>query len=164
MTRRTIQVMVAVALAALVAGMPAEAEARRKKGRVSATVNGKRVKFPYNVSITAGGDTVAFFLVAQTRPRLRRLLRTIGVGCADFPPAATPATLQYCTANYQETRLSANPAAKAWTTQVVPDIVTIDSYDGTNVTGRFGAVLESLTGDPPVTVEGQFRGRITPAQ
>jgi hypothetical protein len=161
--RRRGSLLLAAAMAVLVAGMPVAAEAakRKKKPVLTATVNGKRVKFKFNVQLTGGGDTIAFFVIGQTRPRLGRLLRTLGFSCGLFPPATTPADLGFCLSTYSETRVSRQPSAKAWQTPVGGTRVTVDAWDGSNIAGTFGAVLESYTGDPPVTVEGQFRGRVT---
>jgi hypothetical protein len=88
--QRRRSIAVAAALAALVVGMPINAAAKK---------NGKRIKFTRNVRLTAGGTTVAFFAVAQTPAHYGGILRTIAVGCADFPPATIPGTSMFCTSN-----------------------------------------------------------------
>ena len=82
------------AVAALVAGMPPDASAKKKppKNVLTATINGKSIKFRRYVSIQAGGTTVALSVIGQTRPH--GILRTLGVGCADFPPATVPGSVQ----------------------------------------------------------------------
>lgn len=137
-------VAIAAAAAALVAGMPMDAAA--KKNRLRATVDGKRIKFTRNVSITAGGDTIAFLVIGQARLRYGGLLRTLGVSCADFPPATIPGQSLYYTANYQETRISRTPSTRLWALPVTGPLVTFDSYDGTQVEGTFSAVLPGRHG------------------
>jgi hypothetical protein len=165
MNRRRTRLVTAAALALLVAGLPVDAAARRKKkSRVKAAVNGKVIKFNRNVSITGGGDTIAFFVIAQTRPRFGGILRTISIACGMFPPAAVPGEGAFCANNYSETRIGRNPTVKGWLNSPGQTQVTFDSYDGDLITGRFSADLTSLAGDPPIRVEGEFRGRVAPAQ
>jgi hypothetical protein len=38
--------------------------------------------------------------------------------------------------------------------------VDFSAYDGSVVSGTFSSVLTSVSGEPPVTVEGQFSGHI----
>jgi hypothetical protein len=157
-TRSTRSIVIAAILAATVAGMPADAAA--KKNRLRATVNGKTIKFSYHPSITAGGDTVAFFVIGQTRPRPRGIFRTLGVACGDFPPPAVPGPSMFCTGNYQETNVRNPAASRFWTALVGGVQVNFDSYDGTNIAGTFSGTLTSVTGDPPITVDGLFRGGV----
>lgn len=158
MNRRALRILPVVVLALLVTGLSSEALAKKKKGLMRATVNGKTVKLKKNFSITGGGDTVAFFVVAQTKPR--GLLRTIGVGCGQFPPPAVPGPGAFCTTSYQESKISRNPVVRAWIDHVGETQVTFDSYDGQRISGRFVADLTSLGGDPPVHIEGEFSGPI----
>jgi len=163
MNRRALRLVVAAVLAVLVAGPSSDALAKKKnKGQVRVTVNGKTVKLKKNLSITGGGDTVAFFLIAQTKPRPR--LRTLGIGCGQFPPPAVPGPGSFCTTSYQETKISRNPVIKAWIDQVGQTQVTFDSYDGQQISGHFVADVTSLAGDPPVHIEGEFSGPIQVAQ
>jgi hypothetical protein len=156
------RLLAAAALAILVAGVPLDAVAKKKKkSRVRAAVNGKVVKFNRNVSITAGG-TIAFFLIAQTRPK--GTLRTIGVACAAWPPATVPGDGAYCSANYQEMKISRQPTLRGWLNHPGQMQVTFESYDGDVISGRVSGDLAGITGDPPVRIEGEFRGRVTVAQ
>jgi hypothetical protein len=163
MNRPALRIVIAAVMAVLVAGPSSDALAKKKrnKGQVRATVNGKTVKLKKYVSITGGGNTVAFLVIAQTRPR--PLLRTVGVSCGQFPPPAVPGPGAYCSTSYQETKISRNPVLRAWT-DVGATQVTFDSYDGQQISGRFSADLPSLAGDPPVHIEGEFSGPIQVAQ
>jgi len=148
------------AVAALVPGMPPDASAKKKpaKNVLTATINGKTIKFRRNVSIQAGGTTVALFVIGQTRPH--GILRTLGVGCGDFPPATVPGSSNFCTFSYQEAKLGRHPTIKAWELPLATGRVDFSAYDGSVVSGTFSSVLTSLSGEPPVTVEGQFSGHI----
>jgi hypothetical protein len=152
------KIVVLVMLAVLMGGPPAEAA--RKKGRVKATVNGKRIKFKRYLHIAAGDPAVPFLVIAQTRARLGGLLRQISIGCADFPPATMPGALPFCFSQYTETRISRQPTIRGWQNTTGQTQVTIQSYDGTAVVGQFSGALDSLSGDPPITIEGEFRGRV----
>jgi hypothetical protein len=158
----TKRIAMAVVFAVLVAGIPIEAAAKKAKGVVTATVNGKRIKFTRYVQISGGGSTIAFMVLAQGRKGA--ILRTIGVACGVFPPVSVPGPGDFCTSNYQEQRIGRHPTAKAWTAQVGTIQVTFDSYDGTQIAGHFSGTLGSISGDPPVTIDAQFRGRVTLAR
>jgi hypothetical protein len=161
MTERACRIVIAAALAVLVAGPSSDALAKKNKGQLKATVNGKTVKLKKNFSIT-GNDTVAFFVIGQTRPK--PLLRTLGVACGQFPPPAVPGPGAFCTTSYQEMKISRNPVIRAWTDLVGDTQVTFDSYDGQQISGRFSANVTSLTGEPPVVIEGEFSGPVRAAQ
>jgi hypothetical protein len=163
MNRRRIRLVLIAAFALLVAGTPTDADAKRKKKKtlIKATVAGKTIKMKYNSSIT-GNETVAFFVIAQTRPR-RGFFRTMSVACGVFPPPAVPGPGDFCAVNYQETRTTPVYSGKFWLNLPGQSQVTFDSYDGETVSGTFSGDLDSVTGDPPIHVEGTFRGRILPA-
>ena len=162
MNRRTFRIVIAAALAVIVAGPSSDALAKKAKVQMRATINGKTVKLKKNSSITGGGSTVAFFAIAQTKPR--PLLRTLGVGCGQFPPPVVPGPVSFCTTTYQETKISRHPVLRGWTDVVGATQVTIDSYDGQNVSGHFVTDVNSISGDPPVHIEGTFSGPIQVAQ
>jgi hypothetical protein len=163
MNRRAFRIVIAAVLAVLVAGPSSDALAKKKaKLQMRATINGKTIKLKKNSSATGGGDTVAVFVIAQTKPK--PLLRTLGVACGQFPPPAVPGPGSFCTTSYQEMKISRNPVIRAWTDLVGETQVTFDSYDGQNVSGHFVADLTSLSGDPPVHIEGEFSGPIQVAQ
>jgi hypothetical protein len=129
--------LLAVAVvAALMAGMPPDASAKKKpaKNVLTATINGKSIKFRRNVSIQAGGTTVALFVIGQTRPH--GILRTLGVGCAAFL-RRRPRSSNFCTFNYQEAKLGRHPTIKAWELPTVTGRVDFSAYDGSVVSGTF---------------------------
>lgn len=154
--------MILATLAVLMTGPAEDALAKKKKTQMRATVNGKTVKLKRNASITGGGGTVAFFAVAQSRPK--PLLRTLSVGCGQFPPPAVPGPGVFCTTLYQEMKIGKAVTIRGWTDHVGETQLTFDSYDGGQVSGHFTADLTSLTGDPPVHIEGEFSGPVRLAQ
>jgi hypothetical protein len=163
MSRNLVRIAVAAAVAFLVAGLPHDALAKKqKKGKVKATIGGKVVKLNRYVHIAGGGDTIGFQVIAQTKPRGR--FYTLSVACGLFPPPTVPGDMQYCTSSLQDTRTRGGYSAKFWLNQVGETQVTIDSYDGQQIAGRFSGDLDSVAGDPPVHVEGEFRGPIQVAQ
>jgi hypothetical protein len=153
-------ILVAAALAAFVAGMPGMASARRPKGVFMATVDGKHVKLKFNVSFTVGGNTVAILGVGQSRPRPRGLLRTLGFGCGDFPPAAVPGNSVFCTANYQETRVSRHPTTSFWAIPSADQQIHFDTYDGTTISGSFDLVLPPVNATAPIHIQAEFHGPV----
>jgi hypothetical protein len=162
MTRRTLPVPIAFALALLLVRVPDAASAKKNKGQITATVNGKTVKARKNASITVGGGTVAFFVIAQTRPK--PLLRTLSVACGQFPPPAVPGPGAFCVTSYQEMKIGPKPVIRAWTDHVGDTQLTFESYDGQTVSGHFSADLTSLTGLPPVHIDAEFSGPTRSAQ
>lgn len=162
MTTRRGRALVAIVAALLVAGTPLGAAAKNKKAKNAFTVvvNGTTIKLPANVSFTAGGTTVAFMALGQTRIR-KKLLRTASVACGDFPPATIPGTSVHCTAQLQEMKVGRHPSIKAWFEPSANLSVTFTSYDGATVAGSFDyASIPSTTGDPPISFSGQFSGRV----
>jgi len=162
MNRRILRIVSAAVVALFVAGPSSDALAKKPKVQMRATINGKSVKLKKNGSITGGGGTIAFFVIAQTKPR--PLLRTLGVGCGQFPPPTVPGPVSFCTTTYQETKISRHPVLRGWTDVVDATQVTVDSYDGTSISGHFVTDVTSLSGDPPVHIEGEFSGPIELAQ
>lgn len=69
----------------------------------------------------------------------------------------------HCGAGYQEQKIERHPSARAWAQVTVDEQVMFDSYDGNQVVGSFSDILPSITGDPPVTVQGNFSGRVDAA-
>ena len=131
---------------------------------VTATINGKRHKWKGRYVLFEVGPS-GVIAVASKRARLGSILPTIGFACpvllsgATFPLMPDPAI---CNATYTETKVSRTPATKAWL--ATRDVqVTYASFDGTRLTGTFAAVLDPVPGNPSpaVTVEGQFRGKVT---
>jgi hypothetical protein len=162
MTRNLLRIAFMAAVAVLVAGLPQDALAKKKKkGKVKATIGAKVVKLNRYVHIAGGGGTIAFQVLAQTKPRGQ--FYTLGVACGQFPPATVPGDLQFCSASLQDTRTKGGYSSKIWMNLPGDSSVTIDSYDGQQIAGRFSGDLDSLSGDPPIRIEGEFRGPIVTA-
>lgn len=164
MLRRFVGTAVGVAL---LAGTPAWAPAKKKpkqKNALTATIDGTAIKFPKNVTITAGGTTVAFMVLGQTRIR-GHVFRTFSVACGDFPPASVPGTSTHCTAQYNISKVGRHPSSRLWFDAGADQSVTFLQYDGSLVEGTFTqAALPSITpGDAPVSVDAHFIGHITGA-
>ena len=162
MSRKLVRIAVLAAVAVLVAGLPHDALAKKKKkGKVTATFNGKTVKLNRYVHIAGGGGTIAFQVLAQTKPRGQ--FYTLSVACGQFPPVVVPGPLDFCSASLQDTRTKGGYSSKMWLNLPGESVVTIDSYDGQQIVGRFSGQLDSLGGDPPLQIEGAFRGRVETA-
>jgi len=162
MGRNLLRIAFMAAIAVLVAGLPHDALAKKKKkGKVKATVNVKVVKLNRYVHIAGRGGTTAFQVLAQTKPRGQ--FYTLSVACGQFPPATVPGPLDFCSASLQDTKTKGGYSSKMWLNLPGDSVVTIDSYDGQQIAGRFSGDLDGLTGDPPVHIEGEFRGPIVTA-
>lgn len=145
--------MLAVTAIAVVAVASVE-PAFAKKDKVIVTINGKRRKFKgrYVLSSYSGNGTI----IVATKPA--RLLRTVGFGCAIYPPSETfPYTppAEVCNANYTETRNGIPIGSWLAVTGVS---VTYDSFDGVRLTGSFSGTLDAISpnGAPSATMEGTF--------
>jgi hypothetical protein len=153
-------ILVTVALATLVAGIPTVASARRPKGVFMATIDGKHVKLKFNVSFTVGGQTIALLGIGQSRPRPRGLLRTLGFGCGDFPPGSVPGNSVFCTANYQETHVGRHPSTSFWSIPSADQQIHFDSYDGATIAGSFDLVLPPVNAAAPIHIQATFHGPV----
>lgn len=147
----------AVTAAALVAVMPV-GMAFAKKNKVTATVNGKKLKAKGVRAPASYNDNGTTILATKGR----RLIRTLGVGCAINPLRETTFPLtpppEVCSANYTETRVrGANVTISGWLA-VQGANVTFETFDGRRLTGRFSVVLDPVVpnGAPPATMEGTF--------
>lgn len=164
-------VLGAAVLAVTLAGMPADALAKKKRKRVvvAATIDGKSLKpSPSRLDISAGGGTIGLGILAQRVPRGGRgVVKTLYVACATlWPPQALGVPLPACTASYSEVN-SRKPAAGKYWLQIVPDAtntqVFVDSWDGAKATGRFTSTIPagpSSPGLPPVSLNGTFSGAV----
>jgi hypothetical protein len=169
MTTHRSWVLAVAVLVALAAGTPGDAVAkRRSKVKVAATIDGKKLKpTPRTLDISAGGGTIGLGVLAQKIPRGGRgTAKTLYVACATlWPPPALGVPLLACLANYSEVNVRQPANTKYWF-QVGPDgstTVIIDSWDGTNVSGRFTATVPAgplSPGLPPASIEGTFSGPV----
>jgi len=149
-------VLAVIALTTLTVGVPVASEAKGGKRIVTATVNGKRVKWSGRLLSFTQGDSG--LIIVGTKARASK---TIGIGCPILLGASTyPLTLDtYCSGQYAERagkRYWFNPGVSG-----EPFSVTVESFDGTVVAGRFSGTLPPLVGaTTPVTLEGSFRGAV----
>lgn len=149
--------VVAVTAAVLVAVVPA-GTAFAKKNSITSTVNGKKLKAKGRRALLSYNDNGTTIIASKGR----RLIRTLGVGCAINPLRETTFPLtpppEFCSANYTETRVKgANVTISGWLAPQGAN-VTFDTFDGRRLTGRFSVVLDAVTpnGAPPATIEGTF--------
>lgn len=159
MARMWKNVAAGVVLATVVASLPSASEAKKagKRRTVSATIEGKHVKW--------GGRLLSFtqndsgFSIIGTKAGATK---TIGVGCPVILSAQTyPVTVDtYCSGQYAE-----HGGKRYWFNTggptSAPFQVTFDAFDGTVVEGRFSGSLTPVVGaTSAVTVEGSFRGAL----
>jgi len=147
---------------ALASGAAFVRPAEAKKPKVSVTIDGKGYKYRgrFVVASTNGNGTS----VIATKPA-RKILRTVGVGCAYYLPNETfplVANPDYCTGSLTETRVGGSYETKAWfaTSGIA---VTYESFDGTWATGTFSGILDPLIGtgaEAPAAYEGTFRVKV----
>jgi hypothetical protein len=158
------KLVIAAAVVALVAVVSVETASARKN-RVIGTVNGKGYRWKGRF-VVAGYSGAGTIIVATKPARPGTVLRTIGFGCAIYPPNETfPLTprAEICNANYTETKVGRNVSIKGWLA-VQGVQVTYQTFDGTRLTGTFEGVLDPVTGNgsPPVTIRGTFDTSVTP--
>jgi len=161
-TRRRRLRFLALALGAVlvVTAAPQDAVAKKKKAKVTATIDGKKRKWSgkkVTVYLSAGSVNI----VATTpHPRLNQLVPGVGVSCqvdlaGPFP--VTPQFPQFCVLGYSEVRFSKTPNPEMWGGSNVDGavVVTFESRDENRVTGTFHGVVspQSPPSNPPVTIE-----------
>jgi hypothetical protein len=145
-----------VALGALVlAGPMVESTvAMRRKPRFSALVDGKRFK-ALRRAVSFIYTTTTFSAAGQTRVK-RGVSRFISVNCGaiDLRATAVPTPALSCYGTYQENVVRGAGGQKTWISEGME--LTVDSFDGTRVTGTFRGVIQpsaSNPSEPPVTIE-----------
>lgn len=151
MTRWRRSWFVVASSAIILAGPLVEAAvAKRPRARLSATVDGKRLKSMKRVALGAVATT-SFSVNGQTKPRRGRS-RSITVLCGpvNIRLAVLPTTLTGCYGTYLETQ-----PFKQWDSNSME--LTVESLDGTHTVGTFrGTIQPSLSNpsEPPVSIEG----------
>ena len=160
MMRIVTMIVLAGVLAASVPG-PAVA-ARKQKNTIVATVNGKPLR--WSGRLVPIGDDLSGLTVIGTKPvRPGRVGRTIGLGCPIYLPSfAVPGVAPQCSGSYLETKAAGRHVSiKSWLATSGQMQVTIESFDGTRVTGTFSGTVQPVGDnlDGPVTVEGSFSGK-----
>src|SRR5262249_41461282 len=104
-------------------------------------------------SITTG---VSFGSAAVGRPHIGQLIRLLEITCSNTLQSATfPADGQFCAIAYTETKLSRKAGVtKSWSRCAGAVHVTLPSFDGTHLVGRFDGVLPPFLGsDTSLTIE-----------
>lgn len=152
--------IVAALAAALLLARPIE-PAFARKSVVKGTLNGKARtwKGRFVVGSYSGNGTI---IVAARPARFGGTVRTIGFGCAIFPPTTGfPLTMTGCTANYTETKVSRNPTVRGWL-NIDSTTITWDSFENGRITGHVSSVLSPLNAaDGPITFEANFYAKLT---
>jgi len=152
--RRSRSLVVTLAAVVLAGPLLQNAVAKKPTPRLSATVNGKRLKSLKRATIGLY-STASFSVNGATKPR-RGLVRSITVNCGpvNIKTVALPTTLTDCFGAYTEAGRTA-AAFKQWTSGGME--LTVESLDGGRIVGTFrGAIQPSGAnpGDPPASVEG----------
>lgn len=150
--------MAAVALATLTLGAPPPSQAKGKKRIVTATVNGKHVKWSGRLLLFNYGESG--LIIVGTKPGAKK---TIGIGCPILLDMQTyPVTFDSnCSGQYAEDRQKRYWFNTGVTSLQGPFSVTFDSFDGTVIQGHFSGTLPALVGaTSPVTIDGTFRGAL----
>jgi hypothetical protein len=121
-------------------------------------VDGKRFK-ALKRAIFFTYTTTGFSIVGQTRVK-RGVSRSISVNCGsvDLQTTPIPSPALPCLGIYQETIVRRGGGLRNWTSYGTE--LTIESFDGSRVTGTFRGVITPSTSnpeEPPVTIEqGSF--------
>ena len=158
------RIVTMIALAGvLAASIPGAAVAARKRNTIAATVNGKPLRWSGRL-VPIGDDPNGLTVVGTKPVRPGRVARTIGLGCPIYlPNFAVPGLAPQCSGSYLETKAAGRHVSiKSWHANSGQMQVTIESFDGTRVTGTFSGTVQptSETQDGPVTLEGSFSGKV----
>jgi hypothetical protein len=138
-----------------------DAAARRRGERVTATVNGKHIKWgAKKLTVPLVPGAVNFVAVVR-RPHLHQVIRGLSFSCiidlttSTFP--VTPVFPQICVLGYIQGRFDLHQNYEMWGATSADNSVevTFDSFDGRRLTGTFRGTLaaEIPTTNPPATVE-----------
>jgi hypothetical protein len=160
-------------LAAVALGGVAEQAAAKPKSFVFAKINGQKLKvtgkgkttdkcLTGNYSASSGVFTFGGLECRHGRTPPRGLVQFVGFACTISPfGQPTPcAVASYTEFTFKRYRLLSE---KDWVATIGfdgPNItstisVTLDSFDGTILRGRFSGVYDSQTGNPPAAVDGE---------
>ena len=156
MSRKWKYVLAAFAFATLTAGAPVASQAKGKKRVVTATVNGKHVKWSGRLLSFNYGESG--LIIIGTTPGAKK---TVGIGCPVLLDMQTyPVTFDSnCSGQYAENRQKRYWFNTGVTSIQGPFQVTFDSFDGTVIQGSFSGTLPALIGaTSPVTIDGTFSG------
>jgi hypothetical protein len=152
--RRWKVITAGAALAALLVGGPIGTAWAGKKPTVSATIDGKHVRWRGRlVILTYGLDSGLNVIATKVRAR-----KTIGVGCGVLLAGQQlPVTLDNCSGLYQTGGIN---AAEWFTPNTMQ--VTITAFDGVTIQGSFSGALAALPGHGTgtINVQGTFGGKL----
>src|SRR5581483_4523604 len=136
-----VRVFVLLILAVVVAG-PVRNAAAGKGDKVTATANGRRVRLK-GAPVCDGATQGGFSIVAS--PKVRRLgqvIRGVAIACpVDLANSIFPVSPPFCSVSYTETHVKRVPTIASWGASVPAVQVTVDSYDGTRMSGTFSGAL-----------------------
>ena len=156
-TGRSNWLVVALGAVLLAGPLVGDAFAKKPKSRLSATVNGKRLKSSKR-AVMGLYATASFSVNSATRLR-HGLVRSITVNCGpvDIKAVALPITLTACFGAYTEAPRH-TAGFKQWLSNGID--LTVESFDGSRVVGTFRGALAPTSAnasDPPASVEdGSF--------
>ena len=148
-------VMLALGAILVAAPLVPEAHAKRTKSFVKTFVDGKKLKASRRgiQGFLAGSS---FSIAGATKPK-RGVVRTVTVNCGPVDLTTVPpgTTLTGCFGSYTEAG-GKTGSFRQWTGTGIE--LTVDSFDGTRVTGSFqGVLVDASTANPSdaaATLEG----------
>ncbi|MFN8546120.1 MAG: hypothetical protein U0807_18215 [Candidatus Binatia bacterium] len=145
--------MVVGSVALLAGPLVRDGFAKKAKSRLSATVDGKRLKASPR-ALVALSSSGSFSVNGQTKVQ-KGLSRAVTVNClGNLGVLALPATLT-CYGTYTESR---KHGSKSWQSNGME--LTVESFDGSRTVGTFRGTLDPASAhasDPPVSIEhGSF--------
>jgi hypothetical protein len=152
--------VVGLSTVALAAPLLDDALALQRKPRFKAQVDGKRFQALKRTVILT--YTPANFAVAGRARVKRGVSRGISVNCLeDLNTIPVPSAPLFCIGTYAESMRRGAGEQKFW--QSLAMELTIQSHDGTRVTGTFRGLLDPIDSNPeqPVTIEeGTFSATV----
>ena len=163
MTIRRERPLAALALGfALTAAILATNATAASGPRLSARINGHALRAS-GTRLQVVSFPTLFEVTASTKNVRNNHAAAFACVAFDLASMPLPTTLTQCNGNYQETKIGRRGASvKAWSTAAGIQ-VTIESFDGSHVTGTFGGAFEfSAEGRRPATIQkGKFDAVVT---
>jgi len=155
-TRWKLAVMLGVALAT---AFPVSEAAAGRGDKITATVNGHRVRFRRG-QVCDGATAAGFSIVGAQKPhRLGQTLRGLALGCAiDVSTITSPVSPEFCVMGYTEIRFKPGVPTKQWGGSN-PDIqITLSPVSGGRLQGMFSGTLQPESGStaPATVTNGKF--------
>lgn len=165
MTRRARTWLLILLVGTLVVGpLVTEVSARKRKPRFVALVDGKRFKSTKRAAILLYAPT-GFSVNGQTRVK-RGVSRFISVSCLGVDLMIDPMTnvVLPCLGIYQENIVRGGGGQRTWLSEGME--LTIESIDGSRVTGSFRGIIQPDTSnpsEPAVAIEGGAFSEVLPS-